>query len=172
MADQGNEALLRVEDLRTWYPIKKGLLRKTVGHVKAVDGVSLEIEAGKTLALVLPHLAHVVHCSQHATGHDGAPSPCRDKVFNTEHAQHAALLLRVWFLNSDTFMRPNARHAQSISPGHMSTSGGGIIDFSAARSRVAAATTSPQSASRTCWTPLQCWLGRRPRPGQQLIWPV
>ena len=43
---------------------------------------------GKTLALVLPHLAHVVHCSQHATGHDGAPSPCRDKVFNTEHAQH------------------------------------------------------------------------------------
>ena len=33
MADQGNEALLRVEDLRTWYPIKKGLLRKTVGHV-------------------------------------------------------------------------------------------------------------------------------------------
>ena len=52
MADQGNEALLRVEDLRTWYPIKKGLLRKTVGHVKAVDGVSLEIEAGKTLALV------------------------------------------------------------------------------------------------------------------------
>ena len=49
---------------------------------------------------------------------------------NTEHAQHAALLLRVWFLNSDTFMRPNARHAQSTSPGHTSTSGGGIIDFS------------------------------------------
>ena len=52
MADQGKKALLRVEGLRTWYPIKKGLLRKTVGHVKAVDGVSLEIEAGKTLALV------------------------------------------------------------------------------------------------------------------------
>lgn len=52
MAESNGEILLRVEDLRTWYPIKKGLLRKTVGHVKAVDGVSLEIEAGKTLALV------------------------------------------------------------------------------------------------------------------------
>lgn len=52
MAETNPEVLLRVEDLRTWFPIKKGLLRRTVGHVKAVDGVSLEIAAGKTLALV------------------------------------------------------------------------------------------------------------------------
>ena len=44
--------LLQVEDLKTWFPIKKGLFQKTVGHVKAVDGVSLQIQAGKTLGLV------------------------------------------------------------------------------------------------------------------------
>eukprot|EP01046_Picozoa_sp_COSAG06_P048869 COSAG06_NODE_7395_length_2518_cov_8.792063_1_plen_394_part_00 len=49
---------------------------------------------------------------------------------NTQHAQHAALLLRVWFLNNDTFMRPDARHAQSRDPGATTGSAGGIIDFS------------------------------------------
>ncbi|MBK7976890.1 MAG: ATP-binding cassette domain-containing protein [Deltaproteobacteria bacterium] len=44
--------LLQVEGLSTWFPIKKGVFRKTVGHVRAVDGVDLTIEAGKTLALV------------------------------------------------------------------------------------------------------------------------
>lgn len=46
------QALLRVRDLRTWFPIKRGLLQKTVGHVKAVDGVSFDVAAGKTLGLV------------------------------------------------------------------------------------------------------------------------
>ncbi len=44
--------LLRVENLRTWFPIKKGLFKKTVGHVRAVDDVSFTVERGKTLALV------------------------------------------------------------------------------------------------------------------------
>jgi peptide/nickel transport system ATP-binding protein len=44
--------LLRVEGLRTWFPIRRGLARRTVGAVRAVDGVDLRIEAGKTLALV------------------------------------------------------------------------------------------------------------------------
>ena len=43
---------LRVENLKVHFPIKKGLFKRTVGHVKAVDGVSLEIPAGKTVALV------------------------------------------------------------------------------------------------------------------------
>lgn len=44
--------LLRVTDLKVYFPIRKGLLKRTVGHVRAVDGVSLQISAGKTLALV------------------------------------------------------------------------------------------------------------------------
>ena len=48
---------------------------------------------------------------------------------NSQHASRAALLLRVWFLNEATFMRPNARFAQAPNPGAAGT-GGGIIDFS------------------------------------------
>jgi len=44
--------LLEVTDLRTYFPIKKGLLRRTVGYVKAVDGISFGIEKGQTLGLV------------------------------------------------------------------------------------------------------------------------
>ena len=47
-----NENLLEVKNLRTWFPIKKGLFHRVCGHVKAVDGVSLKIRAGKTLGLV------------------------------------------------------------------------------------------------------------------------
>jgi len=47
-----SEPLLRVEGLRTWFPIKKGVLRRTIGHVRAVDGVDLTIRAGRTTALV------------------------------------------------------------------------------------------------------------------------
>jgi oligopeptide/dipeptide ABC transporter ATP-binding protein len=44
--------LLEVRDLRTWFPIRRGILARTVGHVKAVDGVSFDIQPGKTLGLV------------------------------------------------------------------------------------------------------------------------
>jgi len=44
--------LLKVENLKTWFPIKKGLLRKTVGFVKAVDDISFQIAAGSTFGLV------------------------------------------------------------------------------------------------------------------------
>jgi len=47
-----NSYLLKVEDLKTYFPIKKGLLRRTVGFIKAVDGVSFDIEKGQTLGLV------------------------------------------------------------------------------------------------------------------------
>ncbi len=43
---------LRVTDLKVHFPIKKGIFKRTVGYVKAVDGVSLEIPPGKTVALV------------------------------------------------------------------------------------------------------------------------
>ena len=43
---------LSVADLKVHFPIRRGILQRTVGHVRAVDGVSLAISAGRTLALV------------------------------------------------------------------------------------------------------------------------
>ena len=48
----GGESVLEIADLAVHFPIRKGLLKRTVGHVKAVDGVSLSLTAGETLALV------------------------------------------------------------------------------------------------------------------------
>lgn len=45
-------SLLRVQDLKVHFPIRKGLFKRTVGHVRAVDGVDLDIRTGQTLALV------------------------------------------------------------------------------------------------------------------------
>lgn len=47
-----NEVILRVEDLKKYFPIKGGLMQRTVGYVKAVDGVSFEIKKGETLGIV------------------------------------------------------------------------------------------------------------------------
>jgi len=47
-----NNYLLRVDNLKTYFPIKKGLLRRTVGYIKAVDGISFGIPAGQALGLV------------------------------------------------------------------------------------------------------------------------
>ncbi|MEM1444940.1 MAG: oligopeptide/dipeptide ABC transporter ATP-binding protein [Planctomycetota bacterium] len=47
-----SDALLSVRDLTTHFPVKRGLLKKTVGLVKAVDGVSFDIMPGETLGLV------------------------------------------------------------------------------------------------------------------------
>src|SRR5690606_30879501 len=47
-----SEPLLEVKDLRVWFPIKKGLFRHTVDHIKAVDGVSFSLPKGQTLGIV------------------------------------------------------------------------------------------------------------------------
>ena len=44
--------VLETSDLRVWFPIKRGLMRRTVDHVKAVDGLSLKLRAGETVGVV------------------------------------------------------------------------------------------------------------------------
>src|SRR5690606_4741642 len=44
--------VLEARDVRVWFPIRRGLLRRTVDHVKAVDGLSLAVRAGETVGLV------------------------------------------------------------------------------------------------------------------------
>ncbi len=44
--------VMSADNLKVWFPIKRGLLRKTVGHIKAVDGVSLAVRKGETLGVV------------------------------------------------------------------------------------------------------------------------
>ncbi|MBI5321472.1 ABC transporter ATP-binding protein [Bradyrhizobium sp.] len=44
--------VMKAEDLKVWFPIKRGFLRSTVGHIKAVDGVSLAVRKGETLGVV------------------------------------------------------------------------------------------------------------------------
>ncbi|HEX5092874.1 MAG TPA: dipeptide ABC transporter ATP-binding protein [Burkholderiales bacterium] len=45
-------AIVEVSDLKVHFPIRRGVFRRTVGHVKAVDGVSMAVREGRTLALV------------------------------------------------------------------------------------------------------------------------
>lgn len=44
--------LMQVNDLKVWFPIQKGLFRRTVGHVKAVDGISFSLKQGESLGIV------------------------------------------------------------------------------------------------------------------------
>jgi len=52
MRDTRYEYLLKVDSLKTYFPVKKGLLHRTVGYVTAVDGISFGIKKGQTLGLV------------------------------------------------------------------------------------------------------------------------
>ncbi|MET0485666.1 MAG: ABC transporter ATP-binding protein [Candidatus Rokuibacteriota bacterium] len=44
--------VLEAGDVRVWFPIRRGVLRRTVGHIKAVDGVSLTVREGQTVGVV------------------------------------------------------------------------------------------------------------------------
>ena len=44
--------VVETDNLKVWFPIKRGVLRKMVGHIKAVDGVSVAVRKGETLGMV------------------------------------------------------------------------------------------------------------------------
>ena len=46
------DTLLEVRDLRVWFPVRRGVFARTVGYVKAVDGVSFSVRRGETLGVV------------------------------------------------------------------------------------------------------------------------
>jgi microcin C transport system ATP-binding protein len=48
----GAPVVIEAKDLKVWFPIKRGVLRRVVGHIKAVDGVSVTVRKGETLGVV------------------------------------------------------------------------------------------------------------------------
>ncbi|MEJ1117992.1 ABC transporter ATP-binding protein [Phyllobacterium sp. CCNWLW109] len=51
-ADLSAEPVMRGENMKVWFPIKQGFFRRTIDHVKAVDGIDVTIRAGQTLGVV------------------------------------------------------------------------------------------------------------------------
>ena len=51
-ADLDADELISANDLKVWFPIKRGVLRRTVGYIKAVDGVTVRLRAGQTVGVV------------------------------------------------------------------------------------------------------------------------
>ncbi|MCC0055131.1 MAG: ABC transporter ATP-binding protein [Rhodobiaceae bacterium] len=50
--DETKPVILKAEDVRVWFPIKRGFLRRTVDYIKAVDGIDAEVRSGQTLGIV------------------------------------------------------------------------------------------------------------------------
>jgi microcin C transport system ATP-binding protein len=50
--DTAAPIVLEAKDVKVWFPIKRGLFKRTVGHIKAVDGVSVAVRAGETVGIV------------------------------------------------------------------------------------------------------------------------
>jgi microcin C transport system ATP-binding protein len=51
-SDPSAPVVMEGDDIKVWFPIKRGLMRKTVGHVKAVDGIDVTLREGQTLGIV------------------------------------------------------------------------------------------------------------------------
>src|SRR6056297_1090341 len=50
--DIASPVIMETENLKVWFPVKRGLLRRTVDHIKAVDGISLRVRSGQTVGVV------------------------------------------------------------------------------------------------------------------------
>jgi microcin C transport system ATP-binding protein len=49
---EGKTTIMAADNLRVWFPVKRGVLRRTVDHIKAVDDISLELKTGRTVGVV------------------------------------------------------------------------------------------------------------------------
>lgn len=52
VSDESAEIVMQADDIKVWFPVKKGFFRKTVDHIKAVDGIDVTVRAGQTLGIV------------------------------------------------------------------------------------------------------------------------
>ncbi|MBH0238734.1 ABC transporter ATP-binding protein [Methylobrevis albus] len=52
LSDASAPVVMEVKDLKVWFPIKRGFLRRTVGHIKAVDGIDVTVRAGQTVGVI------------------------------------------------------------------------------------------------------------------------
>jgi microcin C transport system ATP-binding protein len=52
VSDESAKPVLEAKNLKVWFPIKRGFLRRTIGHIKAVDGVDIVVRSGQTLGVV------------------------------------------------------------------------------------------------------------------------
>ncbi len=52
VANDTTPEIVRADNVKVWFPIKRGVIRRVIGHIKAVDGVSLTVRAGQTLGVV------------------------------------------------------------------------------------------------------------------------
>jgi microcin C transport system ATP-binding protein len=52
VSDLSKPIVIEAENLKVWFPIKRGFFRRTVGHIKAVDGVGVRVREGQTLGVV------------------------------------------------------------------------------------------------------------------------
>jgi microcin C transport system ATP-binding protein len=51
-ADSSAPVVMAADDLKVWFPVKRGFLRRTVGYIKAVDGIDIAVREGQTLGVV------------------------------------------------------------------------------------------------------------------------
>lgn len=108
-----SELLLSVRELRTWFPIRRGVFSRVVGHVRAVDGIDLDIHAGETVGLVgesgcgKSTVARTL--AQLEPSHSGTLTFRGEPLSQMSHQQRQALRQRVQIVFQDPFSSLNPR---------------------------------------------------------------
>jgi peptide/nickel transport system ATP-binding protein len=116
--------LLEVLDLKVYFPIRKGILQRVVGQVKAVDGVSLSIPAGRTLALVGES-----GCGKTTLGKallQLIPATAGSIRFNGQDLTHGRPAMQMVFQDPYASLNPKMRIAEILEEGIRSPAMSGV----------------------------------------------